>query len=158
VNGDRTLWAGSVPLPADPGPEPQAIGVEFVSNVDKVAIQTDKVEFQPPPPPPPPEKGAKEGAAKKEEGPKTGTITGTLKEGPRPQRQLTVVLYEFDPQDKPKEKARAKTDDAGKFSFKDLEPGKYTLTAAKPASRTKASAQVKVVAGKVVTADLKLSR
>ena len=69
-----------------------------------------------------------------------------------------MVLYKFDPEGKPKEKERAKTDAAGKFSFKDLEPGKYTLTAAKPASRTKASEQVEVEAGKVVTADLKLSR
>ena len=69
-----------------------------------------------------------------------------------------MVLYEYDPQGKPKENARAKTDAAGKFSFKEVKPGKYLLTAEKPSSRTKANEQVEVEAGKVVTADLKLSR
>ena len=64
----------------------------------------------------------------------------------------------YDPQDKLKENKTAKTDAAGKFGFQEVPPGKYLLTAEKPSSRTRANEQVEVKAGKVVTADLKLSR
>jgi hypothetical protein len=123
LNDGRTRWGATVPLPAAPEPGRQAISVEFTSEVKKVAIRTGFLEFPAPPPPPPPVvDAAKQGAPKKDE-PTTGTITGTLREGTRPQRQVDVVLVETDPQDKAKEKSRvAKTDVAGKFTFKDVRP------------------------------------
>jgi hypothetical protein len=83
--------------------------------------------------------------------PKPGKIEGTILEGAsddeRPQANLEVVLRD----EKGAEKAKAKTDEKGKFVFDNVEPGKYKITTVKTASVTKAEKAVEVKAGETVT-------
>ena len=86
-------------------------------------------------------------------GPKGGTVAGTVMEGDRPQ-DLEVNLFD----DKGVKKLTVKANEKGEYKFENVEPGSYTVSCAKSASRTKAAKQVKVEAGKTSTAALVLFR
>jgi hypothetical protein len=83
-------------------------------------------------------------------------ISGVVREGDRVQAGLTVTLS-----DAASNKAllTAKTDEAGKYEFKDLGAGKYKVTATKSASQTKAEKPVVLQEGEDKSdVDLKLYR
>ncbi len=87
---------------------------------------------------------------------KKARISGMVREGDRPQAGLTVTLS-----DAASNKAllTAKTDEAGKYEFKDLAAGKYKVTATKSASQTKAEKPVVLQEGEDKSdVDLKLYR
>jgi hypothetical protein len=87
----------------------------------------------------------------------TGSIKGTVVEGPRPQAGLDVALKDDKtPGNKPK--ATAKTNDKGEFEFKDVEPGSYTVSTTKDASKTKGDAAVTVEKGKEAKVAIELFR
>jgi len=79
------------------------------------------------------------------------TIQGSVTEGSRPQAGLPVVLTD----DKKQVQGTTKTDAQGRFEFKDVKPGKYTVSAVKESSQRKAEAEVEAKAGR--TANVKLS-
>lgn len=72
---------------------------------------------------------------------KKGRIAGTVLEGSRTQRGLTVSLVDAASN---KTLDTTTTDDEGAFEFKDVSPGKYKVTTTKSASRTKAEKAVEL--------------
>lgn len=92
---------------------------------------------------------------KKEEKKKVKTVlTGQVVRGSLSQIGVAVVLTD----EKGKEKAAAKSDKSGKWVIRDVEPGKYTLTAAQPALNHIAVIPIEVKEGveEMKNLDLKL--
>jgi hypothetical protein len=83
---------------------------------------------------------------------KTGTISGTVNEGPRPQVGLQVVLTDA----AGKVQGTTSTNDKGIFEFKDVAAGAYKVSSSKPSSGRKGSADAKVEAGKTATVTIAL--
>ena len=159
VDGEGTLWAGEGPLPGGPGA--RAAGDQRrVRQQARQERDPDRTRSEVPghAAAPPPARAAEGGARRSREAPSPGTIAGTLKEGPRPRRASPWSCIMFDPQDKLEGESECEDRRRREVQLQGARPGKYTLTAEKPSSRTRASQQVEVEAGKVVTADLKLSR
>jgi hypothetical protein len=86
---------------------------------------------------------------------KPSSIAGTVRIGELAQPNLEVNLRD----DKNNVKATTKTDNNGKFVFKDVAPGAYKVTAARPAAKVKGEAPVSVGGGEQKTGvDVKLVR
>jgi hypothetical protein len=75
---------------------------------------------------------------------KPGEISGKILRGGRPQPKATVTLMDG----KGAVKATSKPDTEGRYKFKDLEPGTYTVFAAQPALQTEGRTVVTVPDGK----------
>ncbi|MFO0850728.1 MAG: carboxypeptidase-like regulatory domain-containing protein [Gemmataceae bacterium] len=84
----------------------------------------------------------------------SAVITGTVVEAGRPQANLDVTLSDA----KGTAVKTVKTRDDGAFRFDGLAAGKYTVSAAKSASRRTARQPVAVEAGKTATVTLNLLR
>jgi len=84
---------------------------------------------------------------------KLATISGNVVQGDRPQRGLTVELYD----DKKALLKTTKTDDSGNFSFSDLNAGSYLLVCQRE-DNTKDRKVVTVAKGGNATASLSLER
>jgi len=130
------VWSANVPMPTDKK-GPTLVSVLFFNGAGLSTPASTTVTVLDPSAPKPP--------------PKPGKIEGTILEGAsddeRPQANLEVVLRD----EKGAEKAKAKTDEKGKFVFDNVEPGKYKITTVKTASVTKAEKAVEVKAGETVT-------
>jgi hypothetical protein len=129
-------WLGALPLPADKKGE-IFITAQVTNQAGLTSLQTQKVELVDPPPP-------------------LGTIEGKVTLGERAQPKLSVKLADAEG----KLKGTATTDDAGKFKFEKLPPGKYTVSAARPdsVSETKGTAEAIVEADKTAKANITLAR
>jgi len=134
---DKALWVADLPVATEKATTLE-VSVQFTNNVGLSET-----------PPPVVIKLVDAKAA-------TATIKGEVVEGERPQAGLEVVLR--DPQGSPKDKT--KTDDAGKFVFKDVAPGQYQIVVQKTGSKTKGQAVVQVGGGeeKVLSDPIKLTR
>jgi hypothetical protein len=126
VKGKPNLWAGRLPV-ANDQKSPLVVSVRFTNGVG--LSQTDSRELEVVDPPPVKAKKA--------------SIAGTVVEGDRPQKGLTVTLTDA----AGKAIATAKTADGGKFELKDLEPGSYKVSAVKTASMTRGEVAVPLKEG-----------
>jgi hypothetical protein len=96
-----------------------------------------------------------EKVAEKEKKAKKASIAGAVREGDRPQVGVPVELRDRTR----KVVANVKTGEGGTFLFKDLDPGTYTVVAAKTASRTRGEWSGTVKEGEQKTGlDIKLYR
>lgn len=111
-------WATKEPLRLPDTRGEIKVGVLFVNGVGLTSPAEAVVYVREPEK----EKGA-DGKPKKT----TGAIAGTVVQGTRPQPSLPVALFDA----AKKELKKTKTDDAGKFEFKDLPPGEYIVASVK---------------------------
>ncbi|MBY0230830.1 MAG: carboxypeptidase-like regulatory domain-containing protein, partial [Gemmataceae bacterium] len=107
----KTTWSGKLPVGERKGPT--EVTVAMVNKLGLTGFATATVDL------------TDDDPAKS----KPASISGRVLEGDRPQAGLTVVLTD----EKGAEKATAKTDADGKYSFKGVAPGKYRLGASKTA-------------------------
>lgn len=143
LNGDKTIWIGEVPADKEGATD---LTVELVNRVGLTTLSPTYALHV--------TKG--DGGDPNDKKDKPGSIVGTVLEGDRPQPGLTVELTEpkaAAPGDKPK---TAKTDENGKFEFKDLEPGAYKVKSSKPVSNRKGEETVIVSPGKAASVTIKL--
>lgn len=116
-------WRASLPVDGQKGTV--TVGVQFTSNVGLSAFAVQEVELldpmelnkQPP-----------------------GHIAGKVLEGPLPQPDLVVFLYD----DKGNAKAKTTTKADGTFAFKDIAPGAYYLFSEKESTSRHVKQDVKV--------------
>jgi hypothetical protein len=127
------IWTADLPVPSDK--TLYEASVRFTNGAGLSATETVRIQLLP-------AKGATAGPDGKviPAGAKPSSISGQVVEGTRPQPNLEVVLRD----DKNNIKATTKTDTEGKFQFKDVVPGAYKVTAAKPAAKTKGETPVSV--------------
>jgi hypothetical protein len=120
---DEGVWVAELPVPTDKA-NTLDVGVQFTNKVGQTTTATAVIKLV----------DAKPG---------TATIKGEVVEGERAQAGLDVLLR--DPQGTVKD--TAKTDNAGKFVFKNIQPGTYQLVVVKSSSMRTGQAAVKVEAG-----------
>jgi hypothetical protein len=127
-----------LPVPTDVKGRAE-VGVRFTNAVGLSETKTIVIELVDPP------------AANARQ----ASIEGTVREGDRVQPNLPVVLR--DPQGAARDTVR--TDSAGKYVFKDVAPGAYRVTAAKPGGGARGETAVQVQQGQQKTGvDVKLTR
>jgi hypothetical protein len=132
-DGSGSLWTAALELP----PEAKGripVGVELINGVGLSTIITATVEII---------------------DPATlalGKVSGSVREGPRPQAGLEVSLKD----EKGTEVGKTKTGDDGTFVFEKVAPGKYSLSSSKPTALRKAQAQITVEAGQTAVTTLEL--
>ena len=113
----RTSWSGVLAVPAD---KVGTIDVtaQFTNGVGQSIPESISVQITPP---------TKPGA------PGKASISGKVVEGEYAQAGIPITLADL----KGGEPQEAKTNDKGEFTFGDLAPGKYRITAVRSASRTR---------------------
>jgi hypothetical protein len=123
-------WVAQLPVALE---KPAAVDVSvlFVNKAGLKEFGTVRLELELAQPEKPKEK------------PTTGRIIGVVREGNRPQANLTVLLFDA----AGAAKGSATTNDKGEFVFKDIQPGAYRVTATKNASATRGTATAEVLAG-----------
>lgn len=110
VDSQKLLWAAELPLkPSMKGPTP--ISAQLTNAAGLSATTTGLVQMV-------------------DNLLSTGSIRGTVWEGPRRQVGVEVVLQDG----KNQAKAKTKTDAQGDFLFEHVQPGRYTTSASKPVS------------------------
>jgi hypothetical protein len=124
------IWTAELLVPAE-ARVPFDVAVRFTNNIGLSTTEVARLGGVTDPPPPEPKV------------PRKASIAGTVTEGDRTQTGLTVELQSAAGQ----VLTTTRTAAAGAFLFKDLEPGDYQVSAAKTASDTKGTAQVKLAAG-----------
>jgi hypothetical protein len=136
VKGTKATWAVAFPLPDLKGPAD--ISIQFVNGVGLSRFDTASIELLDTDP--------------RLTGP--GKIRGTVREGPRPQEGLEVLLK--DP--KGNVLAKAKTGPDGIFEFAPVAPGNYVVYSAKSESQRRGSTPAKVEPNQTakVTVELEL--
>lgn len=131
----RTSWGVKLPVPDDKK-GPLDVSVQFVSGVGLSSFDTATVEVVDTIPIEP------------------GQLQGKVVEGPRPQPGLDLIVTDS----KGAEKARAKTDNSGRFAFPSLPPGPYRIICLKPTPPTRGEAQAIVTPGKVAEVTVEMLR
>ena len=138
TSDDGNVWTAQVPIP-ETAAGPTDISVQFTNKAGLSSFATTTVQVV--------DKLV----------PQTGKIVGRLMEGPRPQPGLMVLLADENAKIEKGMKGReVKTDTDGTFTFDDVPPGNYVLTAEKETSGRKAQQKVAVKPGAVVKVTLEL--
>jgi hypothetical protein len=123
-------WAGTLVVPSDQR-SPLVVSVQFTNGVGLTKTGTLLLDVVDPPP------------AALAKGKKAG-IVGTVVEGDLLQNELEVTLTDATTG---KVKAKTKTDNDGKYAFKDLDPGEYRVSTVKIASGRRADEKVELKEG-----------
>lgn len=132
----KPTWLAQLPVPTDkPGKVP--VGVQVTNQAGMKSFGMMTIELVDPPMTDP--KDPKSSAGK------GGTIEGTVNEGGRLQPNVPVVLR--DAQGNVKDTVR--TDNRGRYVFKDVPAGSYRVQAIKSSSRTEGDVTVQAVDGQV---------
>jgi hypothetical protein len=151
---DPHRWEGTLTLPATPT-DPLVLGVRVVSGVELVGFARP-VEIRVGDPLPTAEMLK---ARKEAELSKPGIIQGKVSQSNLPQPNLTITLTDLKPKVDPEAKAvEVKTGKDGTFTFKDVKPGKYRVSAANVVTRTRADKDVTLEPGKTEKIELELFR
>jgi hypothetical protein len=133
VRSGEEAWTARLSFPPDKR-GPTDVSVRAVNGAGLAASATTSVDLVDSLPIPP------------------GAVAGRLLEGDRPQAGLEVRLTD----EKGAVLQRTTTDADGKYRFADVAPGRYRLSARKPANGRMASGAATVDAGKTATVDLPL--
>ncbi len=153
TSGDASTWAADLPIPAA-GASPLVVSVRVLSGVDLVGFASQEIELAEAKP-----SSADDKTKKEAEASRPGGIEGKIVQGGLAQPNLVVTLIDLQPKSTTDAKAgETKTGKGGTFTFKDVKPGKYRLSAANQASLTKAAKDVTVEPAKTAKADLDLFR
>jgi hypothetical protein len=141
---NRSEWFADLDLPMEKGPVP--VSVVLVNDLDERAAKTGLIDLVEAPKPDA-GTGGDAGAAKP--APVVGTIKGVIMEADRRQPGLEVTLSD----EKGTKIDSVDADDKGEFVFKDVKPGRYTVSAVKTKSKRKGKKDVRVQEknGKAVT-------
>jgi hypothetical protein len=133
---DQTIWRAALLMPADHrGPLP--ISVQVVNNAGLASIDTIMIDLTDNEP-------GKTGL---------GEIRGTVSEGPRPQPNQLVTLFD----EAGRELARTRSDANGAYVFPQLPPGRYRVICIKPESQRRAILNVIVEPDRGTKGDLALA-
>ena len=138
LDGKKTTWSATVPLPDRTGPTAvsiavtNGIGLTRYGSATLELTETDPMAVDP-------------------KGP--GKIVGRVLEGTRVQPGLEVILRDA----AGKEHARTRTKSDGSYSFENVAPGSYVLHCVKPESLRRATSAVIVEPNGTATRDLTLS-
>ncbi len=131
-------WSAALPVSTD-HKGPLHVGVQFTNGVGLSTTHTGIIELVEPPPPAP---------VVKEQ-----SIEGTVFQGDFVEPGVEVGLYDA----KGMAKATTKTDDAGKYIFKKVPPGTYTVLAIRTSAGTRGRTTVELEEGQKKTGvDIKL--
>jgi hypothetical protein len=136
----KDVWLAQVPVPTDKGGK-VPVSVQVTNKAEVKTFATIVIELQEPAKTDGKDGTGKDGTGKDGAGKGGGAIEGTVTEDGRPQPGVTVVLRDM--ADKPKD--TTKSDAKGRYAFKDVPAGTYTMTAVKTSSNTQATVTVQVI-------------
>ncbi|MEQ8790288.1 MAG: carboxypeptidase regulatory-like domain-containing protein [Pirellulaceae bacterium] len=134
VGGNLTQWQANLPGQKEAGPID--VTAQFTNHVGESSHLTTSIEI-----------------TDQASAPAGAVIVGSVTEGSRPQAGLQVVLAD----DQKNVQGTTKTDAQGRYEFKGVKPGKYTVSTVKESSQRQAQAEVEAQTGQTANVDLALT-